>query len=207
MSDDADGHDDGHDLAATVDTYDRNADAYRRRHADRSVIADQVERFCAAVDGERVLDVGCGPGWETATFADRGLDAVGVDLSRAFLERAADEGGGRFLRGDMRRLPVAADAVDGVWALASLLHLPRSAVDDALAEFARVARPDAALFVAVKQGEGTTTGDSYPGDDRAFTLYREPELRERVREAGFAVVESDVEHGGDGWVRVLARRE
>jgi len=202
-------------LAETLATYDRYADAYGDRHADRSVIADQVERFCRAVesapagagdDASRVLDVGCGPGWETETFADRGFDAVGLDLSRAFLENASDRAGGRFVRGDMRQLPAASDTVDGVWAMASLLHLPRSAADDALAEFARVARSGGALFLAVKRGEGTTEGDGYERDRRTFTLYREEPLCERVERAGFAVVDSAVETGGDGWVRVLARR-
>lgn len=207
--------DDDATLAETVATYDRHAEQYRDRHADRSVIAEQVDRFCTAVESEtteggehcpRVLDVGCGPGWETETFARQGFDAAGLDLSRAFLVRARDRAGGRFLRGDMRELPVASDAVDGVWAMASLLHLPRSAADDALAEFARVARSGATLFLAVKRGEGTTEGDGYEGDRRTFTLYREGPLCERVEHAGFAVVDSGVETGGDGWVRVLARR-
>jgi SAM-dependent methyltransferase len=207
--------DDDASLAETVATYDRHAEQYSDRHADRSVIAEQVERFCAAVEsassgpdgeGRRVLDVGCGPGWETETFARQGFDAVGVDLSQAFLVRARDRAAGRFLCGDMRELPVASDAVDGVWAMASLLHLPRSAAADALAEFARVARPEATLFLAVKRGTGTTEGDGYDGDRRTFTLYREGPLCERVEHAGFAVVDSGVETGGDGWVRVLARR-
>lgn len=195
----------------TVETYDRHAEDYVDRHADRSPIEHLVERFCERTDGRRVLDVGCGPGWETETFDDRGYDAVGLDRSAAFLDGAVDRHGGRYLRGEMRRLPVADDSVDGVWAMASLLHLPRADVDDALAEFARAARPGATLFCAVKHGDGTRPGDRYDEDTRAFTLFREDDLRERVRAAGFAVVDSEVDAatdpGGDGWVRVSARRD
>lgn len=193
--------------AETIETYDRHADEYVERHADRSVVADLVDRFCSMTDGDRVLDAGCGPGWETETFDERGYDPVGLDLSAAFLERGRDRHAGRYLRGDMRRVPVANDSVDGVWALASLLHLPRGDADAALAEFARVCRPGGTLFVAVKDGDGTMAGDSYETDRRTFTLYREADLRERIAAAGFAVVESETDPGGDGWVRVLARRE
>jgi len=197
-------------LTPTVETYDRHAADYVARHADRTPVEPLVDRFCERTDGDRVLDVGCGPGWETETFDDRGYEAVGLDLSTAFLGRAVERHAGGYVRGDMRRLPVADDSVDGVWAMASLLHLPREDVDDALAEFARVARPDATLFCAVKHGEGTTPGDRYEGDERAFTLFREADLRERVERAGFTIVDSEIDESSDprgqGWLRVSGRR-
>ncbi len=197
-------------LTPTVETYDRHAADYVDRHADRSPIEPLVDRFCERTDGGRILDVGCGPGWETETFSERGYEAVGLDLSTAFLDRAVERHAGRYVRGDMRRLPLSTDAVDGVWAMASLLHLPRGDVDDALAEFARVARPDATLFCAVKHGAGRKPGDRYEADERAFTLFRESDLRERVRDAGFDVVDSEVDATtdprGTGWLRVSGRR-
>lgn len=201
---------DDESVAATVDTYDRHAAEYVDRHGDRSVIADLVDSFCDLTAEGLVLDVGCGPGWETETFDDRGYEPVGLDLSRTFLDRAQARHEGRYLRGDMRRLPVATGSVDGVWAMASLLHLPRADVDAALSEFARVCRPGATLFCAVKRGDGTTASDSYDNDRRRFTLYRENDLRDRVTAAGFTVVDSDTDGEpdprGDGWVRVFARR-
>jgi SAM-dependent methyltransferase len=106
----------------------------------------------------------------------------------------------------MRTLPVASDAVDGVWALASLLHVPREDVDDVLAEFARVCRPDATLFVAVKYGTGDYRGDTYDGDARRFTLYEPDAFESRVADAGFDVDRVSVAEGGDGWVQVYATR-
>lgn len=42
------------------------------------------------VPGQRVLDVGCGPGRHSLALARRGLDVVGVDLSPEFVELARD---------------------------------------------------------------------------------------------------------------------
>ncbi|WP_433633873.1 class I SAM-dependent methyltransferase [Halomicrococcus sp. NG-SE-24] len=192
----------------TVATYQSVADEYRERHADRSAVADLVDRFLDAVEPPegrataRVADVGCGPGWESATFAEHGHDAVGVDLTPAFLRTARERAGdAAFARMDMRRLGLAAAAFDGLWACASFLHVPREDAPGTLAEFRRVLRPDGVLCLSVKRGKGTAEGDTYDGDARRFTLYRPDELRAMVEDAGFAV-----EWLGDGsWVQLVAR--
>jgi SAM-dependent methyltransferase len=189
------------DLAETIETYDRVADEYRERHEDREPIADQVDRFCGAVDGSVILDVGCGPGWESASFAERGYDVLGVDVTPRLLEIAVEEAPeADFVRMDMRDLGVADGAVDGIWACASFLHVPRSDAPDTLAEFRRVLRDGAVLWLSVKGGSGARPGDTYEDDERQFTLYRAGELRELVSEAGLAV---EYVSGGE-WVQVLA---
>lgn len=193
----------------TVDTYQSVAARYRERHADRSGVAGLVERFLplveAAVDGTdgRVLDVGCGPGWEAATFADAGHEVVAVDLTPAFLAAAREEAPAAALaRMDMRRLALAAGSFDGVWCCAALLHVPRAEAGRTLAGFRRVLRPGGALHVSVKCGTGTERGDAYPQDRRTFTLYRPAELRRLAADAGFAVESLRVD---GGWVQLFGR--
>lgn len=211
-------------LAATAATYETVAGEYERRHRDRSVVADQVARFCeAVVDGgrvrgadcpgpaPRVLDAGCGPGWETATFAERGFDPVAVDLTRSFPARTAERvPSAAVARADMRALPLATAVVDGVWACASFLHVPRADAPGTLAEFGRVLRPGGALTLSVKRGTGTAVGDGYGGDERRFTLYEPEELRGLLADVGFAVAALDADDPSgdpDAWVTALARRE
>jgi SAM-dependent methyltransferase len=77
--------------------------------------------------GQRLLDVGCGPGRHAHAFAAAGVDVVGVDVSERFL-RLARAGPGlgpvpapaarvRFVRGDAGHLPVATASVDAVISL------------------------------------------------------------------------------------------
>jgi SAM-dependent methyltransferase len=201
------------DLADTVDTYERVAEEYRERHADRTVVADLVDRFLDALaaaghdQGARILDVGCGPGWETATFEKRGHDPVGIDLAPAFLRAARENSDAELARMDMRELGIETDAAHGVWACASFLHVPREDASSTLAEFRRVLRSGGVLQLVVKEGEGTKTGDGYEGDDREFTLYRPAEVQELVREAGFSVrrIEAEESEAGQGWIAVTAR--
>ena len=62
--------------------------------------------------GQRVLDVGCGPGRHSLAFAERGIAAHGVDISQRFVDLARGEAAARklgslatFDRADARDLP------------------------------------------------------------------------------------------------------
>jgi len=187
----------------TASTYESNADAYTEKYRSGSVAARFGDQFLDALPGECVLDLGCGPGSDAAVFADRGLDVVGLDVTHAFLAAARTDVDGQFCRGDARRLPLADGAVDGVWACASLHHVPRADLPAALAECRRVLGPDGALFCSVKRGEGTgfeADNDHGGGDDRFFAYYGAEEFEALLADAGFA---GDVDADGR-WVSALA---
>ncbi|ELZ23466.1 ubiquinone/menaquinone biosynthesis methyltransferase UbiE [Halosimplex carlsbadense 2-9-1] len=220
----------------TVETYERVADDYADRHGDRSVVADIVEAFVTAVDatgadpgtrgGEpdptgppRVLDVGCGPGWESAAFTEAGFDTVPFDLTRSFLDRARERvPDGAPVRGDMRTLPFADDGFDGLWACASLLHVPERDVSATLAEFERVLAQGGVALVSLKAAGGPGEGvdaSPYDEDRRHFERYDPGRARHLFEAAGFEVVSVATDGGGgdgtggddagDAWVAVTAR--
>jgi SAM-dependent methyltransferase len=198
----------------TIATYEAVADEYRERHGDRSVIAEIVDPFLDALadatdrrsslDGVgRVLDAGCGPGWESATFADAGYDVLGIDLTVEFLAVAGETApAADFARMDMRSLGLGDSVVDGVWACASFLHVPREDAPPTLAAFERVLAEGGVLGLSVKRGDGTTRGGGYDGDERQFVLYQPPDVRGLVRDAGFTIetIEAD-----EDWIFLLAR--
>jgi SAM-dependent methyltransferase len=71
--------------------------------------AQEVAFLVEALDlrpGQRVLDVGCGPGRHARALATRGIEVVGVDISPRFVELAAEgaPAGATFVVGDARRL-------------------------------------------------------------------------------------------------------
>lgn len=214
----------GGTMRETRRTYDEVADEYASRHVDRTGIMDQFDHFCGLVDHASanesapvVLDVGCGPGWETAELTRRGYRAFGIDVSRALLRHAqahitqahsgqASEDAG-FASADvgamdMRQLGLPDDSARGVWACASVHHVPRSDIDRVLAEFARILIPGGILAISVKRGDGTKTGDAYPADDRHFTCYQPDGLTEHLQTAGFVDIDLDA---SEDWVWGYAR--
>jgi len=76
-------------------------------------------RSLALQTGERVLDVGCGPGRHAHSLAAQGLRVVGVDIAENFVRQATENGpeGSAFIRGDGRRLPLRGQSFDAAISL------------------------------------------------------------------------------------------
>jgi SAM-dependent methyltransferase len=89
--------------------------------------------------GDRVLDVGTGPGDLAAAAAVRGARVTGVDLAEGMLAEARRRHPGiEFRQADAERLPFADGAFDAVLAAFVVNHLPEP--ERAAAELARVGR-------------------------------------------------------------------
>jgi len=98
----------------------------------------------------RILEVGCGEG---NNLVVRGVDAVGIDLSRTSLRTAVTRSRGPFAQADAARLPFAEGAFDTVFARDLLHH-----VDDAravVAEMVRVCRPGGKVCILDDNGRNT----------------------------------------------------
>ena len=82
-----------------------------------------------------VLDVGCGPGHLTAHLRSLEVDATGIDLVPEFIDRARTTyPEGRYELGSIHELPTPDNAVAGILAWYSLIHLAPEEFDGVLAE-------------------------------------------------------------------------
>ncbi|WP_276259293.1 class I SAM-dependent methyltransferase [Haloglomus litoreum] len=211
-------------VARTRETYERIADDYRERNAAVDPVEPLLERFRdvlptdgapgdpgGTAEGPRVLDAGCGHGRDAAWLAARGCRVVGLDFAAAQLGHAREVApAAALVRGDLRRLPLAPGTFDGALAMASLLHLPREDLPDALDGLRRVLRPGGVLCVSVQRrlGDGSEGSDAppteaYGREGRYFVTHGPDALRARVDDAGLSVIEVDPD---ERWVWALARR-
>ena len=107
------------------------------------------------VRGLTALDAGCGSGRYLQALADRGANAIGVDLSAAMLERARDSTT-RIARADLRALPFDAMSIDLV--MCGLALGDFAEIELALAEIARVLRPGGHAIYSVVHPAGEAEG-------------------------------------------------
>ena len=201
--------------------YETGVTEYEAFNADRSAIAPYLDALCErTVEGGRVLDLGCGPGWDCGLLQRRVFVAVGFDLSHGHVEHARrNHPAFGYVQGDMRELPFAESEFDGVWACASMVHLASADIDGALYEVARVLARGGAFVGSVQIGdqEAFVARKSAPGH-QLFYAYRSPEdWRTRVEAAGFSLDElvaevseeekTHLNEGARGWATVIARRD
>jgi arsenite methyltransferase len=131
-------------LAEQLEVVYRSRDILRRRALIREALG--------ARPGERILDVGCGPGFYVAELLDevgREGSVVGVDGSAAMLAVAAHRCHGRanvaFHEADVLSLPVESAGFDGAISVQVLEYVQE--VEAALAEMHRTLRPGGRLVV------------------------------------------------------------
>jgi SAM-dependent methyltransferase len=192
----------------TRDTYDTVGPRFLEKARDRAAILPYLDAFAAALRPKaRVLDLGAGPGIDTALLRARGLEAFGLDFSLGMLRTGRPDFPGPRIQGDARHLPLATGSVDGVWANASLLHLQRDDAGRAIAEARRVLRANGVFYLSVKMGAGAATETARYGLPRFFQYWSDTELDAALDAQAFRVVAASAEPGPDNvWLTRIARR-
>jgi ubiquinone/menaquinone biosynthesis C-methylase UbiE len=180
----------------TRETYDAAAAQFLENTRDRTALVPWLDRLAADLPrGARVLDVGAGPGIDSAELRRRGLHAVSLDFSRGMLLAGVREFPGPRVQGDARRLPVASSSMKAVWANASLLHFPPDDFRVALGEIARVLQASGVLYMTLKQGVGGEWESSRYGEPRFFQYWTGPDLDAALEASGFRIIAAQVEDG------------
>lgn len=170
-------------------TYDRVARRFLENTRDRSVVSPWLRRFAERLGpGAAVLDLGAGPGCDSAELRRLGLRAISVDLSLGMLRAGLAEFPGPRVQADARRLPLRTGSVAGVWANASLLHLAPQEAAAALREARRVLCAPGLLHVSVKSGRGAEWESGRYGEPRWFQYWSATDLDAVLETAGFGVV-------------------
>jgi len=110
-----------------------------------------------------ILDFGCGPGRDLATFRALGHVAVGLEGSPPLAAMAREHSGCEVWEQDFLALRLPAGRFDGIFANASLFHVPTRELPRVLGELRDALKPDGVLFSSNPRGnnEEGWMGDRY----------------------------------------------
>jgi len=163
-------------LIATYDKYAR--DRYQARHAEWKV--SEREKFHKLLNenkSELILDLGSGPVRDAPWFREKGIDVICVDLSKEMARICAEKGLGIAVM-DIERLGAIDNSFDAVWAMNSLLHIPKNRFENVLSDIKRVLKPGGLFYLGRYGGrdfEGIWEDDFYT-PKRFFSFYTDEDL-------------------------------
>jgi SAM-dependent methyltransferase len=149
----------------TIAHYDRLAEAYWDGTREHDV-SENYTALLDAIEGDppySILDLGCGPGRDLHHFRSLGHDAVGLDGSKEFVAMARSYSGCEVLHQDFLAMVLPKSRFDGVFANASLFHVPSQELPRVLLELSEALRPWGVLFCSNPRGnnEEGLNGDRY----------------------------------------------
>ena len=170
-------------VARTLAHYDQNAQGYwegTRDHDVRQNVAALLEHI-EATPPFALLDFGCGPGRDLATFRRLGHRVVGLDGSRQLASMARQNGSCEVLQQSFLELDLPGNHFDGVFANAVLFHVPSQALPRVLGELHATLKPGGVLFSSNPRGSGQ---EGWSGD-RFGAFHDWPAWHGFMSDAGF----------------------
>lgn len=138
----------------TLAYYNLNADTFFAGTIDHDV-RQNIEALLGAIEALApwtILDLGCGPGRDLKTFSQLGHTAIGLDGSERFAEMARAYSGCEVWRQDFLHLDLPPARFDGVYANASLFHVPSAELPGVLEKLHATLKPGGVLFSSNPRG-------------------------------------------------------
>ncbi|MBO3275376.1 class I SAM-dependent methyltransferase [Pseudomonas schmalbachii] len=177
-----------HDISSiTLEHYQLRADAFREgtRDHDVSQNIDALLRHIHGAPPLRILDFGCGPGRDLKTLSALGHEAVGLDGCASFVAMARADSGCEVWLQDFLELALPDGYFDGIFANASLFHIPRQELPRVLGELRATLKAGGVLFSSNPRGDNSEGWNS----GRYGAFHDLQNWRRLLADAGFVELE------------------
>jgi 2-polyprenyl-3-methyl-5-hydroxy-6-metoxy-1,4-benzoquinol methylase len=192
----------------TLNHYDANAKSFWEGTKDHDV-TQNIESFLSACVQKKsldILDFGCGPGRDVKYFKTLGHSPTGLDGSEEFCKLASDYTNCPILQQTFLNLELPKGKFDGIFANASLFHIPSQELPKVLSKLHEALRPNGILFSSNPRGNG----EGWQG--QRYVHYMEVKTSQSYLEtAGFEIVDHYYRPSGkprqeQPWLAIVSRR-
>jgi len=139
----------------TLDYYDQHAEEFWQGTRDHDV-KQNIATLLQWIEGKppfTILDFGCGPGRDLKVFSELGHIAVGLEGAEHFAVMAHIYSGCEVWQQDFLKLDLPDSHFDGVYANASLFHVPSQELPRVLLELHTTLKPGGVLFSSNPRGD------------------------------------------------------
>lgn len=141
-------------IEATLHHYNERAEDFWLGTRDHDV-SQNIETLLKYIEGSgpyTILDFGCGPGRDLMTLSRLGHRAIGLDGAARFVEMARNHSGCEVWQQDFLALNLPPEHFDGIFANASLFHVPSRELPRVLRELHATLKPRGVLFSSNPRG-------------------------------------------------------
>ena len=157
-------------------------DVHAKEYAELTVNADMshaYEKFLRYLTlGAKLLDAGCGSGRDSLFFMRQGYRVTMLDASAAMCRCAEKLTGQKALHKTFAEINFDKQ-FDGIWANASLLHVPEQELENVLKILHRALKDDGVLYASWKYGEAERRDG-----ERFYCDMTEEKLKKLLRRTG-----------------------
>lgn len=140
--------------SATLEHYASRAQIFFDGTKDHDV-SQNIAALLEHLQGDApfsILDFGCGPGRDLRTFSAMGHCAIGLDGCANFAEMARSHSGCEVWHQDFLKLDLPASSFDGIFANASLFHVPSRELPRVLRQLHSALKTSGVLFSSNPRG-------------------------------------------------------
>ncbi len=193
---------------STLNHYNSRAHSFKEGTWDHDVTQNYAALLNALPSGHplKILDFGCGPGRDLLYFKSLGHECIGLDGSQKFCEMARQETECEVWQQNFLYLDLPQNYFDGIFANASLFHVPRQELPRILSEIYDALKNDGALFSSNPRGND----EGWQGE--RYGAYLEfGEYQEYLTKSGFTVLTHYYRPAGlpredQPWLAVVSRK-
>ena len=166
------------DTNKTLAYYNRNAQLFTNDTLEVEFSGIQDSFLAQLKPGAFILDFGCGSGRDSRYFLQKGYQVEACDGSEEMVKAASQNAGIPVKKMLFSELDET-DRYDGIFACASILHVPSKELPDIIARMKKAVKTGGILYISFKYGtfEGIRNG-------RYFTDRTEESLQEILDEVG-----------------------
>jgi SAM-dependent methyltransferase len=170
----------------TLSHYEDNAAAFWAGTKDHDVAQNYAAFLAPFPEGKQldILDLGCGPGRDVYYFQSIGHRPIGLDGSSKFCDMASQYTGCQVLHQRFLSLELKPQAFDGIFANASLFHVPSRELPRVLNELHAALKPGGILFSSNPRGDG----EGWSGPRYGHYMEFEPS-KIFLEQAGFQILQ------------------
>jgi SAM-dependent methyltransferase len=197
--------------AITIAEYQATAASFRDGTWDHDVSQNRQALIQALPRNPgRILDLGCGPGRDLLAFKADGHEPIGIDATPAFVAMAREATGCEVWEQSFLGLKLPDRHFDGIFANASLIHVPQAEMRRVLRDLRQSLVPGGAMVMSIARGEGEGYAQR-PTGQRYTAFWEYDTLAPLVTQAGFTILRHYYRPPGlpqaqQSWVVIVAQR-